>query len=155
VLGLPVVHLDTHDDGPGWRPAAPADWVARHRRLVAGERWVLDGNDAGTLPARLDRADMVVSWICRRCCAPGRSSRGGRSAACGPRSTCPLGLRPKLDPQFLAYVLGFRRPALLAKLARCSQDRAVVVLGSRRAVRRFLAELAGRGRDVPRDGPGG
>jgi adenylate kinase family enzyme len=158
VLGLPVVHLDAHHYGPGWRPAARADWVARQRRLVAGERWVLDGNYAGTLPARLDHADMVVfldlppllcAWQVVVRWALGRLR---------PALDLPLGLRPKLDPQFLASVLGFRRrrrPALLAELARCSQDRAVVVPGSRRAVRRFLAELAGRGRDVPRDGAGG
>jgi hypothetical protein len=42
--GLPVVHPDAHYYGPGWRPPAPADWAARHRRLAAGDRWVLDGN---------------------------------------------------------------------------------------------------------------
>jgi hypothetical protein len=84
VLGLPVVHLDAHYYGPGWRPPTPADWAARHRRLAAGERWVLDGNHAGTLAARLERADTVVSWTCRRCCAlAGHPAVGARRAAIG------------------------------------------------------------------------
>jgi hypothetical protein len=61
-----------------------------------------------------------------------------------PAADLPAGLRPKLDRQFFAYVLTFRRrrrPALLAELARWSQGRTVVVLRSRRAVRRFLAQL--------------
>jgi hypothetical protein len=51
---------------------------------------------------------------------------------------------PKVDRQFLAYVLSFRRrrrPVLLAELARWSHGRTVVILRSRRAVRRFIAQL--------------
>lgn len=144
VLGLPVVHLDAHYYGPGWRPPAPADWAARHRRLVAGEKWVLDGNYAGTLAARLERADTVVfldlpplrcAWQVLR-----RWALGGRR----PAPDLPAGLRPRLDPGFLAYVLGFRRrrrPALLAGLARRPPGQTVVVLRSRREVRRFLTQL--------------
>jgi adenylate kinase family enzyme len=142
-LGLPVVHLDAHHYGPGWQPSDPADWAARHRRLVAADQWVLDGNYAGTLAARLERADMVVfldlppllcAWQVVRRWALGRRR---------PAVDLPAGLRPKLDLGFLAYVLAFRRrrrPALVAELARRPRG-TLVVLRSRRAVRRFLAQI--------------
>jgi hypothetical protein len=32
-LDLPVVHLDAHYYGPGWRPLLPACWEGRQRQL--------------------------------------------------------------------------------------------------------------------------
>jgi hypothetical protein len=83
----------------------------------------------------LDLPPLLCTWRVLRRWALGR----WRSAP-----DLPAGLRPKLDRQFLSYVLGFRRrrrPALLAELARWSHGRTVVVLRSRRAVKRFIAQL--------------
>jgi len=144
VLGLPVIHLDAHYYGPGWQPSGPADWAARHRQLAAGERWVLDGNYASTLALRLERADTIVlldlppllcAWQVRWRWALRRRR---------PAPDLPAGLRPKLDRQFLAYVLGFRRhrrPALIAELSRWSHGRTVIVLRSRHAIKWFIAQL--------------
>jgi len=55
-----MVHLDAHYYGPGWRPLPPFEWADRQRQLTAAERWVMDGNYAGTLCIRLERADTVV-----------------------------------------------------------------------------------------------
>jgi adenylate kinase family enzyme len=144
MLGLPVIHLDAHYYGPGWQPSAPADWTARHRQLAAGQRWVLDGNYASTLGLRLERADTIIfldlppllcAWQVLWRWALGRLR---------PAPDLPPGLRPKLDRQFLAYVLGFRRhrrPALLVELSRWSHGRTVVVVRSRQAIKRFIAQL--------------
>jgi adenylate kinase family enzyme len=143
-LGLPVIHLDAYYYGPGWAASAPADWAARQHQLAAGERWVLDGNYVSTLALRLQRADTIVfldlppllcAWqvLCRWALVRRR-----------PTPDLPAGLHPKLDRQFLAYVLGFRRrrrPALLAELSRWSHGRTVIVLRSRRAIKRFITQL--------------
>ena len=112
VLDLPVVHLDAHYFGPGWRPLPPAEWETRQGQLLSGRRW----------------------WA------------GGRRR---PATDLPAGLHHRLERQFLAYVLGFRRrrrPALLAELARWSQHRTVVILRSRRAIRQFVDQLPSPGR---------
>jgi hypothetical protein len=110
ILGLPMIHLDAHYYGPGWQTSAPADWTARQHQLAAGERWVLDGNYASTPALRLKRADTIVflglpplrcAWQVLWRWALGRRR---------PAPDLPAGLRPKLDRQFFAYVLGFRRP---------------------------------------------
>ena len=144
LLDLPVIHLDAHYYGPGWRPLPPADWAARQRQLFSGKRWVADGNYASTLALRLQRADTIVfldlppllcAWQVLRRWALGRRR---------PAPDLPAGLHPKVDRQFLAYVLGFRRrqrPALLAELARWSHGRTVVILQSRRAVKQFINQL--------------
>jgi hypothetical protein len=143
VLDLPVVHLDAHYYNPDWQPLPPAEWAARQHQLAAGTRWVMTATTPAPWPCVWSTPTRSSCWTCTRCCAPGKSCGGGRLATSGP-SDLPAGLRPKLGRQFLTYVLGFRRyrrPALLAELARWSHDRTVVILRSRRAVKQFIARL--------------
>ena len=58
--GLPLVHLDRLYWHPGW-VATPADeWRRVIENVVAGKRWVIDGNYGGTMALRLAAADTVV-----------------------------------------------------------------------------------------------
>ena len=143
-LDLPVVHLDAHYYGPGWRPLPPIEWVDRQRQLAAAERGVMDGHYASTLSIRLERADTVVfldlppllcAWQVLR-----RWALGHRR----PSTDLPAGTRPKIDRRFLAYVLTFRRrrrPTLLRTLASWERPVNVCTLRSRREVRAFLSSL--------------
>lgn len=68
-LGLPVIHLDEHYWSPGWLPTLPEVWRERQQGLLAGERWIVDGNYSLTLDLRLVRADTVIvlalpRWQC-------------------------------------------------------------------------------------------
>jgi hypothetical protein len=142
-LDLPVVPLDLHYYGPGWQPLPLAEWVDRQPQLAAAEHWVMDGNYASTLALRLERADMVVLDLPPLLCA-WRILRRWAVGHLRPAADLPLGLRPTVAPQFLAYVLMFRhrrRAALLAQLAAWDRGGTVVLLSSRRAVRRFLSSL--------------
>lgn len=60
--GLPVVHLDAEYWRPGWIGPDTDEWIARTREIVAGERWIIDGNYGSTLGRRLSRADTVI-WL--------------------------------------------------------------------------------------------
>jgi adenylate kinase family enzyme len=147
-LGLPVVHLDTLYYGPSWEPAPPAEWELLQRRLVAEDRWVMDGNYAGTLAIRLSAADTVVfldlppllcAWRVVRRWLRGRNRHAADLAP---------GLRHKASLSFLAYVVTFRRrrrPLLLAQLRARPSTCDLVVFRSGQAVNRYLALLqAGR-----------
>ena len=62
ITGLPVVELDQEFWQPGLAAMHRDAWEARQRELVAGERWILDG-DLGpydALEVRLAAADTVV-----------------------------------------------------------------------------------------------
>lgn len=61
LLGLPVVHLDQQYWRPGWQEPAPDEWAAQVDELIAGPRWVMDGNYGGTLARRLTRTQLVVN----------------------------------------------------------------------------------------------
>lgn len=67
--GLPLIHLDRHHWRSGWVEADKAEWEIEVAALIAGERWVIDGNYGGTLAARLARADTAIwldypVWLC-------------------------------------------------------------------------------------------
>ncbi len=59
-LGLPLHHLDRLYHLPGWRTPPRDVWERRQAELVAGERWLIDGNYGETLPIRLGRAELAV-----------------------------------------------------------------------------------------------
>ena len=67
--GLPLIHLDQEHWRPGWVEPPKREWQRRLADLVAGERWVIDGNYSGSLELRLARADTVIDlefpgWLC-------------------------------------------------------------------------------------------
>jgi adenylate kinase family enzyme len=67
--GLPVIHLDVHYWKPGWVRPSDDEWRERQRALLAGNAWIIDGNDNETLALRLERAETVVFldtpwWLC-------------------------------------------------------------------------------------------
>ena len=134
LTGIPAIELD----GLFWAARAsvptPAEvWVARHRDLVAGERWIIDGDlgpyDAG-LSSRLAAADTIIllDFGFLRCAW--RTLRRGREKA-----------------EYWYWVWSYRRRGLLepprvaiaAHLPRVQ----VHVLRDPAMVQRFLAEIRG------------
>lgn len=61
-LGLPVVHLDQlrfqpHTD---WVERPDSDFAALHRKAIAGDGWVMEGNYSTIMPERLTRATGII-----------------------------------------------------------------------------------------------
>ncbi|MEJ7704935.1 MAG: hypothetical protein WKF47_15355 [Geodermatophilaceae bacterium] len=83
-LGLPVVHLDQHYWAASWVEPDEATWRQRQRALVAGARWVIDGNYShGGRGTPRSGPTPSSSWICPGrcafcgCCAGGLLARAG------------------------------------------------------------------------------
>jgi len=144
--GLPVVHLDREHWQPGWIEPAPDAWKATIVRLVAGERWILDGNFGSSLEQRLAACDTVVFmdmprlqcvWrvLLRRLRHRGRA-----------RADMTPGCNEKLSLDFLWWIWTYpalRRPSVLQRLERLRGDQTAVVLRSDAEVERFLASQGG------------
>ena len=58
--GLPLIHLDLHYWRPGWVAPTPQEWHDTQVEILAGDRWIADGNYHETLALRIARADTVV-----------------------------------------------------------------------------------------------
>lgn len=145
-LQLPLYHLDRLFWRPGWQPTPRPEWVKLQQELVAGERWLIDGNYDSTLDVRLARADTVVFMDLPRW----RSLWGvtkrffqyrGRS-----RPDLDPGCPEKVDWEFYRWIWGFPkrdRPGMVAKLKALPPEVRVIWLRSHRAVDAFLASVKG------------
>jgi adenylate kinase family enzyme len=132
LTGLPAIELDRLFWQPGPAPPRAEAWVARHKELVAGERWIIDGDlgpyDVG-LAARLGAADtiIVLDFGFPRCAW--RTLRRGREQA-----------------EYWRWVWSYRRrslPKLSIAIAAHLPRAQVHVLRDPAMVRRFLADVRG------------
>jgi adenylate kinase family enzyme len=139
-LGLPVCHIDTLFWKAGWEARSMEELAGLLEPVVAGERWVIDGNFAPTLGMRLARADTVV-WLDY----PARVYRWRVlkrqvTGRWGGRPDMAAGCRESFDLEFLRYAWAFERtgrPALVEAL----KGRPVTRLMSPREARSFLKRL--------------
>lgn len=138
---LPVVHLDRYFWKPGWVETPREEWRAVQRELLAGDRWIADGNYGGTFDERFARADTVIVVARNRvACVWGalRRSVGGRG-----REIQAPGCPERFQLEFYRWIWNYARdsrPRLDEALAR-HPHLDVVVLTTRRAMRDYLAEL--------------
>jgi adenylate kinase family enzyme len=141
--GLPVVHLDSHYWGAGWTEPSREEWRTRLTELMAGPRWILDGNYTGTLPLRLARADTAILLECPRWLCLARVLRRallshGRRRGADMAAGCP----ERFDWAFVVYVWRFGSDNL-ARVRAALQEFSgrVVILRGRRDAAAFLAEF--------------
>jgi adenylate kinase family enzyme len=140
--GLPLVHLDQEHWRSGWIEPPKDEWRRRVAELVAGDRWIIDGNYGGTLDLRLARADTLIdlefpAWLCVWRILLRVASSWGRV-----RPDMAQGCPEQLNFEFLVYTAMFpftARKRTEAKLKRFTGTR--VHLTSPAEVRRFLASL--------------
>jgi adenylate kinase family enzyme len=143
LIESPVTHLDTEYFDDQWNPLPMEKFEARQRDLVAGPRWVIDGNYNSTLQMRLAVADTVIFMdLPTRSCLRGILARQLRHGRGQNRAS---GVYNRITPGVLRYVLGYRRtmrPRVWAKIDQFAPDAKVIVLTSRRQATRFLSSVA-------------
>lgn len=139
-LGVSPVHLDTVYYDKEWNPLPKDQFAALQRDLVTAPRWVIDGNYASSLPIRLQAADTVIfldlpALTCLRGIVQRRLRHGG-----GQHDA--IGVYDRITWGFVRYIVGYRRsmaPRVRSLIAEHAGHADVVVLRSRRAARRYLA----------------
>jgi adenylate kinase family enzyme len=152
--GLPLIDLDFEYWRPGWVEPPKDEWRARIAEFCARPGWVMDGNYAGTLAMRVDRADTVM-WldyprtVCLRRVLWRVAKDYGRV-----REGLPAGCPERFDAAFLRYIWNFNRthrPRVEAALDGHGAHVRVHRLTHDRGVRQFLASAAGDGEARPGD----
>ena len=140
--GLPVTHLDVLFWREGWTPAPTEEATAKLAAVVAGERWIVDGNFLAEDAHRFARADTVIFLdLPRRTCLWRIAKRLVRDRR-RVRADLPDGCRESLDPDGIRWIWHYRRrdrPQVLRLLA--TVDGTVHRLTTRADVQRFVAML--------------
>ena len=136
--GLPLVHLDN----VWWRAdgthISRAEFDRALDGLLAGEKWVMDGDYSRTYEVRLRAADTVIFLdYPEDVCMAGILARVGQ-----PRPDMPW-TENTLDPELVALVENYRRdnrPALLNLLQKYPEKQAIIFT-SREEADRWLSEV--------------
>lgn len=142
ILEVPVTHLDAIYYDANWNPLPQDKFATLQTKLVAGDRWVIEGNYASTLPIRLRAADTVLFldlpavtclWgiVQRR-----RRFRGGQHAD--------VGVYDRITWSFVRYIAGYRRtmrPRVRRLLTEHASHAQLITLTSRRQSVRFLEQI--------------
>ncbi|WP_027343099.1 P-loop NTPase family protein [Hamadaea tsunoensis] len=143
-LGLPVTHLDAVYYDENWQPLPQDDFAAAQKKLVAAERWLIEGSYAATLPIRLAAADTVIFLdLPARTCLWGIAQRrwhyrGGQHHQDG--------VFDRITWNFVRYIIGYRkqmRPKVTRLTAEHGPHAMLLTFTSRRQANRFLAEVTG------------
>lgn len=141
--GLPLIHLDAQYHLPGWVEPPEEVWQARLGELLAGDRWIIDGNYGGSMDRRLARADTAIwldypGWLCLLRVVKRIVTLHGKV-----RPDAAPGCPERLDWEFLHYVAMFRRaktPALERRMDTFSGT--VIRFRTPVEAQAFLAQIA-------------
>lgn len=146
-LDLPLVHLDLEYDDLVGQGHQDHEWEARLAGLVAGERWIIDGNYGSSMQFRLEAADTIVFLdvntrtslyrVLKRWVTCRLASNGQRAIEDGGPD--------RLDLALLRWVVWTyprkRRAGITARVRGQVGKKRVYILRTRSGFRRFLDSL--------------
>ncbi|MET4654810.1 adenylate kinase family enzyme [Exiguobacterium sp. PvP048] len=127
-----------------WQVVPRAEQQKIQTDLISQDDWIIDGNYGGTMDIRLNAADTIIFLdLPRTTCVYRilkRSIRYRHQARPDMASGCP----EKIDVAFLKWVWRYpdeQRPGIQARLAQVAATKTIVVLKSRKEVRRFIEKI--------------
>lgn len=142
-LNLPVIHLDKLFWKENWVQTPREEWIEIQNKAMQANEWIIDGNYSGTMEVRAEKADTIIFLdISRTICLYSVIKRWLTNIG-KVRPDMGSGCKEKIDFEFLKWTYDFpkrSRPNIL-KLLESKKDKNIIILKSRRAIRRFLEEL--------------
>lgn len=139
VTGLPLHYLDRLWHRPDKTTVTREEFDLRLGELLAGERWIIDGNYRRTLELRLEACDTVffLDYPLEVCLAGVEARRNTV------REDMPW-IETQEDPEFTAWIRDFARrdlPEIEALLDRYRAGREILRFQSREEGQKYLALL--------------
>lgn len=112
ITGLPVFHMDQVHWKPGWVEREGDEKIQLVEKIIAREKWILEGGLSVTYGTRAARADTAI-WLdlplglrTRRIIRRRLDYRGGQT-----RPDLPENCPERLDPAFLKFIWQTRHSA--------------------------------------------
>ena len=142
-LGLPVVHLDKLFWKPSWVHLTDEEFDAVHRKALAEEKWIMDGNFNRTMEERVAHCDAIIYLDFNRfACLFGVLKRVLTTYGTV-RPDMGEGCPERIDWEFLQWVWNYNKDKRERnyKLLNEAEHAETIVLKNRRAVKMFLNSL--------------
>ena len=142
-LGLPLVHMDKLNWQPGWVDSQDEVLLARVKREVAEDRWLIEGNYGGTMGPRLERADTVVYLDFPIALCFGRVLKRVWRYRGRVRPDMAEGCPERFDLQFMWYLANWNRgPRQRTEAKLAGHEAKVIRLQSPQALAQWLDTVA-------------
>ena len=140
--GLPLFYLDMLFHRPDRTTASREEFDASLAQILAGDRWIIDGNYQRTLPQRFAACDTVFFFdLPVEDCLAGAAARIGSA-----REDMPW-VEERFDPAFRQYILDFptdQRPKILELIGQYREKKTIVSFHTRAESERFLGSVRPR-----------
>lgn len=140
-IGIPVYHLDAILWKPNWVMTSKTEQRMIQNELITRESWIIDGNYGSTLDIRLNAADTIIYLDLPRTVCLYRAIKRRFQYRNRTRPDMAADCKEKLDMEFLKWIWNYpkvKRPAILAMLKELSSKKKVIILSSRKEIKRFI-----------------
>ncbi|MCM3741305.1 DNA topology modulation protein [Oceanobacillus luteolus] len=140
-IGIPVYHLDAILWKPNWVMTSKTEQRMIQNELITRESWIIDGNYGSTLDIRLNAADTIIYLDLPRTVCLYRAIKRRFQYRNRTRPDMAADCKEKLDMEFLKWIWNYpkvKRPAILAMLKELSNEKNVIILSSRKEIKRFI-----------------
>ncbi len=142
-LGLPVVHLDQLWWREGWENVSIEEFDRKLERVLTRDSWIMDGNYARTMDARIARCDSLIYLdFSRWACLWGMVQRVFRNYG-KVRPDMSPGCPERFDWEFVKWIWNYNRNNRVKNELHLAKARhaKTVVLKNRKEVQAFLRGL--------------
>jgi adenylate kinase family enzyme len=135
----PLIHLDNEFWKPGWVKTPREEWIEKQRKILATEKWIIDGNYDSTLDLRFEASDVVIFLdINRYVCMYSAIKRNGNK-----RSDLPEYCIEKFNKDFVGFLkLIWTFPKTnrlkIMELHKNHMEKPFIIIKSRREVKKLI-----------------
>jgi len=144
MLDLPLIHLDKHFWNRGWAKTDEDIWQEKVKKLVLGERWIIDGNYNSTLHIRIPPCDTILFFDYPAYLSFWRVLKRSIFQRHRPRPDMADGCGEHFDFEFYKWIWNFNRrhrPHIFEMLEKHAAGKKLIVFKRPSGVTRFLDQL--------------
>jgi adenylate kinase family enzyme len=144
ILDIEVIPLDSVYWHPGWVEPPKPEWRKTVERLIAQDRWIMDGNYSGTLDVRFAACDTVIFLDMGRMVCLWRVFKRAMKYRNQTRPDMAAGCPERLNWKFAYWIWSYRkstRPKIVKKLEEESAGKEIIWLRTAAEAEQFLSEL--------------
>lgn len=137
-LSLPLIHLDLLYWQPNWTKPSLQAWRETVTTLVAGEKWIIEGNYRNSLDLRVPASDTVIFLDFPKSLAMWRAltrffqSMGRNRPEIGGENL------EKIDWQFLQWIATYPRDQIVAEIMKYRENQHIIIIKSPKELESFL-----------------